>query len=66
MSDYYKNLTKYHLNKVLPLKELFSSFDTYYNSESFDLYFLGIKKGNIPNVDLEKYTNIGVMRTTFS
>ena len=44
MSDYYKNLTEIDLNEVLPLNDLFSVWDTYYNSSSKDLYFVGIKK----------------------
>ena len=45
MQDYYKNLTETDLNEVLPLNNLFSVWDTYYNSSSNDLYFVGIKKG---------------------
>jgi SAM-dependent methyltransferase len=45
MSDYYKNLTEIDLNEVLPLNKLFSVWDTYFNSETKDLYFVGIKKG---------------------
>lgn len=44
MCDYYKNLTVLDLNSVLNLKTLFSVWNSYYNSESCDLYFLGIKK----------------------
>ena len=44
MVDYYKNLTAIDLNEVLQLNKLFATWDTYYNPESFDLYFLGIKK----------------------
>jgi SAM-dependent methyltransferase len=64
MSDYYKNLTKYDLNEVLQLNELFSVWDTYYNNESKDLYFVGIKKGNYNFNSLEKYVNNGVIHTT--
>lgn len=35
MIDYYKNLNK-----------MFSVWNTYYNKKSFDLYFIGIKKGS--------------------
>jgi hypothetical protein len=73
MSDYYKNLTEIDLNEVLELNELFTVWDTYYNDESKDLYFVGIKKG-ISNFNiLEKYvtnfvvntsSNIGVKETT--
>lgn len=64
MCDYYKNLTEIDLNKVLPLNTLFSVWDTYYNSETKDLYFLGIKKG-ISNFNiLEKYKNKFVINTS--
>lgn len=45
MSDYYKNLTVHDLNAVLNLRELFTVWDSYENTDSHDLYFLGIKKG---------------------
>jgi SAM-dependent methyltransferase len=57
MSDYYKNLTEIDLNNELPLNNLFSVWDTYYNSNSKDLYFVGIKKGNSTFNSLEKYVN---------
>lgn len=64
MIDYYKNLTEIDLNEVLNLNELFSVWDTYYNSQTKDLYFVGIKKGmhNIEN--LEKYINNFVICTS--
>jgi len=46
MVDYYKNLTESDLNNVLPLNSLFSAWDTYYNAETCDLYFVGIKRGS--------------------
>ena len=64
MSDYYKNLTEIDLNEVLPLNNLFSVWNTYYNSHSKDLYFVGIKKG-ISNLNcLEKYVNHCVINTS--
>jgi SAM-dependent methyltransferase len=64
MSDYYKNLTEIDINEVLPLNQLFSVWDTYYNSQSKDLYFVGIKKG-ISNFNaLEKYVNEFVFNTS--
>ena len=53
MADYYKNLTENDLNDVLKLNDLFSKWDTYYNSESHDLYFLGIKSRCIEYKDIE-------------
>ncbi len=65
MSDYYKNLTERDLNEVLDLNNLFSRWDTYYNSGSKDLYFVGIKKGSSHLNILEKYINNSVVNTTF-
>jgi SAM-dependent methyltransferase len=65
MIDYYKNLTETDLNAVLNLNELFSVWDTYYNSESKDLYFVGIKKGENNHIlQLNKYTNNFVENTS--
>jgi len=64
MSDYYKNLTEIDLNDVLSLNVLFSVWDTYYNNESKDLYFVGIKKGIYNFNSLKKYVNNGVVNTT--
>lgn len=64
MSDYYKNLTEIDLNSVLKLNDLFSVWDTYYNSDSKDLYFVGIKKGNKEFDCLAKYLNESVISTT--
>lgn len=63
MSDYYRNLTEHDLNGVLKLNDLFSSWDTYYNSLSHDLYFIGIKRGSI-RVNLHKYKTHGVRCTS--
>ena len=64
MLDYYKNLTELDLYYVLKLDDLFSYYDTYYNQESCDLYFVGIKKGTGSIFDLPIYTNHGVTQTT--
>lgn len=64
MVDYYKNLTEKDLNDVLKLKDLFSSWDTYYNQHSKDLYFVGIKKGKKIKVDLPKYVENDVILTS--
>lgn len=47
MQDYYKNLTIKDINDVLDLDNSFSSWNSYYNFNSKDLYFFGIKKGNM-------------------
>jgi len=64
MADYYKNLTEIDINEVLKLNDLFSVWDTYYNDESKDLYFVGIKKGNCSFNILEKYVNDFVINTS--
>jgi SAM-dependent methyltransferase len=64
MSDYYKNLTEIDVNEVLQFNQLFSTWDTYYNSESKDLYFVGIKKGDAKSHVLEKYTKEHVVHTS--
>jgi len=45
MVDYYKNLTRVDLDAVLDLNRSFSVWKTYYNAETCDLYFVGIKRG---------------------
>lgn len=69
--DYYQNLTEVDLNKVLPLRTKFATWDTYYNNESQDLYFLGVKtlqcgegSGTV-RPPMPQYFNTGVMRTSY-
>jgi len=64
MVDYYKNLTEIDLNEVLPLNKLFTVWDTYYNSETKDLYFVGIKKGSLNLKNLERYESNYVVYTS--
>lgn len=64
MSDYYKNLTEIDVNEVLRFNRLFSTWDTYYNSQSKDLYFVGIKKGDSEPHVLEKYINDHITMTS--
>ena len=64
MSNYYKNLTEIDVNKVLNFNNLFSTWDTYYNSEMKDLYFVEIKKGSNQIKSLEKYVNNFVVNTS--
>jgi SAM-dependent methyltransferase len=64
MSTHYKNITEKDLNEIYDLNLLFSNWDTYYNSESKDLYFLGIKKGKTSNFHLKKYGGLFIKRTT--
>ena len=44
-----------NLNDVLNLHSLFTVWDTYFNSNTKDLYFVGIKKGTLTFDKLEKY-----------
>jgi SAM-dependent methyltransferase len=60
MHDYYKNLNIIDINEVLELNKLFSNWESYYNSESKDLYFVGIKKNN----NLKNYVNNNVFNTS--
>jgi len=62
MNDYYKNLTIIDINEVLELNKLFSVWESYYNAESKDLYFVGIKKNN----NLKNYVNNNVVNTSYS
>ena len=64
MEDYYKNLTEKDIMDVLDLNSIFSVWDSYYNSKSNDLYFVGIKRGKIHHNPLKKYINTGVTLTT--
>ena len=64
MQDYYRNITDIDLNDVLHLNDTFTTWDTYYNSETKDLYFVGIKKGDKILTDLPIYTNSFVTYTS--
>jgi SAM-dependent methyltransferase len=64
MVDYYQNVTEKDLNDALPLKENFSVWDTYYNAESKDLYFLGIKNGYHESISLPNYAASMVEKTS--
>jgi SAM-dependent methyltransferase len=64
MQDYYKNLTIRDVNEVLDLDNNFFIWDSYYNSHSNDLYFLGIKNSdNTSNIILNKYIKKYVINT---
>ena len=45
MQDYYRNLTIEDVKEVLDLDNIFSNWDSYYQTKSKDLYFVGIKRG---------------------
>lgn len=45
-TDYYKNLNLTHLKEVFDLDKDFCGWNAYYNEQSKDLYFWGIKRTN--------------------
>jgi ubiquinone/menaquinone biosynthesis C-methylase UbiE len=57
MSDYYKNLTISDINEVLNLNDCFSTWYSYYNEESFDLYFVGIKRSKLKQYECNYVSN---------
>ena len=66
MMNYYKNLTIIDINNIIPIDSVFSVWDSYYNFDTKDLYFVGIKKnkkGEIPN-QFKEYKQEKVMKIT--
>ncbi len=61
MQDYYKNLTIYDINEIKLLSSVFSVWKAYYNNVSYDLYFVGIKKGSNQTPTLPVYNDRGVI-----
>lgn len=60
MQDYYKNLTTNDVDQVLNIDESFQVVNTYYNTITHDLYFVGIKSPS--NVrTLPQYKKHGVV-----
>jgi hypothetical protein len=57
MSDHYKNLTISDINEVLNLNDCFSTWDSYYNEEPFDLYFVGIKRSKLKQYECNYVSN---------
>jgi SAM-dependent methyltransferase len=60
MIDYYKNLIIQDINAVLPLDKSFIAWNSYYNSKSKDLYFVGVKRVNI----IQEYYDTNTVNTT--
>jgi SAM-dependent methyltransferase len=54
--DYYKNLTIDDINESIDLNNNFQYWRSYYNTLSYDLYFIGIKKGSEINISIKDYT----------
>jgi SAM-dependent methyltransferase len=65
MQDYYKNLTHKDLNEVLDLNNTFSVWNTYYETTSFDLYFVGLKKGSNNTITSLPIYNNHTINTTY-
>jgi len=65
MYDYYKNLVVEDINSVLNLNDSFSVWNSYYNQETKDLYFVGIKKGSTNPAKLQEYHAYMVSNTSF-
>ena len=65
MTDYYLNLTIKDINNALNLDNNFVFWDSYYNSNSKDLYFFGIKNSlnNKSKFNFKKYTSNHVINT---
>ena len=47
--DYYKNLTEVDIHQVINIKNSFATFEFSKNNKSHDLYFWGIKNGELVN-----------------
>lgn len=62
MMDYYKNLEIEDINKIKRIDDVFSSWKSYYNFISRDLYFIGT---NNPT-KLSVYCAQGTMETTYT
>jgi SAM-dependent methyltransferase len=61
-TDYYKNLTVDDMNEALNLDNSYKQWTSYYNTNSKDLYFWGIKNGG-KDYDIAQYTASGVTKT---
>jgi SAM-dependent methyltransferase len=60
-TDYYKNLTIADVDAAIPLESIFSQYRAYYNAQSNDLYFWGVKAGGAL-VSIPDYNADGVNR----
>ena len=63
-----KNLTILDLNNILNLNSSFSEWNSYYNSETHELYFVGIKKdinfSHTEHIKLTEYKYQNIINTT--
>jgi SAM-dependent methyltransferase len=62
MQDYYKNLTYVDVDNVLHFSQNFSFFNSYYNRQTCDLYFYGIKKGITKPTISQEYHAFNVVK----
>jgi SAM-dependent methyltransferase len=54
-TDYYKNLTIEDLREAVDIDATFTLWDAYYNSETKDLYFYGVKRGGPTSLTAPPY-----------
>lgn len=61
-SNYYKNLTAEDIKQAIPIPNIFSYYQFFYNMKTADLYFFGIKHGqqNIEFLLNDDYDALGV------
>jgi SAM-dependent methyltransferase len=64
MFDYYKNLAREDVDKVLQLDSAFSGWKSYFNGETCDLYFVGIKRASGTATPMPQYVAPHVVETT--
>lgn len=63
--DYYKNLTIEDVDTAINIHEVFSDYASFYNSDSKDLYFWGIKKSENDLVyNIPSYVVPGIVDTS--
>ena len=55
-SDYYKNLTEADIRKVFNVEGVFQEFEFSINEQSHDMYFFGIKRGDL--IERDNYSFI--------
>ena len=61
MQDHYKNIDMNYLMEAIDLDENFSSWRCWFNYSTCDLYFVGVKRGELDK-SIPKYTERGVVQ----
>lgn len=67
--DYYRNLAEAHFEDQLPLSTLFTSYKFWYLPTSFDLYFAGVRAGEVdgePIAQLPDSSSVNALRAIMS